>query len=423
MKFVLVGLLCFILSSDNYAQTGPYKFSQTDANIAQRFFHIVDNSTVGVAQTVLGSAHVLVYLVMNPIRGERLPKYEIHKNGTGEVRQLVINEIPVGNADAYSLGLIQIGGDYQDHEGGHSVASATLGPLYLPTVGISYLFESYHNSFIETWADLEADPSQYMNTASGQVGIGSTVVNGVVKDVIVYKFNIEQRQVMDDDTIASDKIYQWINTKIIHPRVKDLSPDQMPTLIEFDLLKKTLNIVIDNISIYLNGDQQIRTSIKTEQRYLHIESNPALKKMHIKALDWKANYGIEYNLANKLHVSPRVGVGMSADAFSNGSKDYYNLQFKDKYTWTGSMNLAGSLEIKIFDYLTVKGQYQKEWYFNKNKTKTFSLQVGNTFRNPNAKFKAFQYVEVSGGYKAVDFRMPDQTLRWSEWNGTLGFRF
>ncbi len=39
------------------------------------------------------------------------------------------------------------------HEGGHSVQSAILGPLYFPSIGLSYLISGFYVDKMEVWAD------------------------------------------------------------------------------------------------------------------------------------------------------------------------------------------------------------------------------------------------------------------------------
>lgn len=420
MKYTLLALL---LPLSLWAQTGPYKWSQTKANLAQRIIHVIDNSTVGAVQTVLGASHVIVFAALKPISHKRFG-LSTHVGKENEVSQFVVDmNIPWFQGGSYSLGLFQVGGDYEKHEGGHSVASAALGPLYLPTVGLSYLVESHDSSFMEDWADLEADPELYLNTASGEVGLGRTVIDGTPTDILVYKFKIEQRQIIEDRKNASDKIFQWINTRIVKPLVSNPSQDKMPVLIEFDLLKKTLNFMVNNIHLYLDSDQEMRTSIQTEQRYLHIESDPVLQRIHMKALDWSAQYGLEYNLKDKLSVTPRVGLGLSQEAFSKTSRDFYEIQFKDSYTWTQSLSLLASLEIKVMDYATIKTQWKKEWNLSGMVNTTLSTQLGNEFRNPFKKRGAAQFIDVSGGYQYSKWDLPGQSFNWSQWNMTLGLRF
>lgn len=314
MKIIFLSIITLFLPfSFVWSQTGPYERSNK-ANLAQKIIHVLDNSTVSAIQTVLGAGHIVVFGILNPINDEDFG-LGIHTSDD-EVVQVIV-KTDAFKASAYSLGLFQVGDDAHDHEGGHSVASAALGPLYLPTVALSYLLEGHKSRVMERWADLP--PTEYLNTASVQVGLGTTEFQGQTANVIVMKFNIEQRQGQESLTLNSDKVFQWVNTTIVTPLLKNNYHSDLPLLVEFDLVKKRLNLIIDNVDIYLQGDQEIRNNLLTEQRYLQIESIPALRNVHIRALDWSTQYGLQYNLGDFMSITPRVGMGLSIGAFSNGS--------------------------------------------------------------------------------------------------------
>lgn len=419
MKYIILSLLVLSTSLSAWSQktaqgTGPYKESER-ANLAQKIIHLLDNSTIGAVQTVLGASHILVFGILNPIKGEDFG-LGIHNNEKSEVSQIIVDTDAI-NAGAYSLGLFQVGNYAVKHEGGHSVASATLGPLYLPMVGLSYLVEGYYNSLFETWADMEADPEGYMNTSSGQIGLGSTMFNGQRVNVVVMKFSIEQRQMQQYQNIHSDKIFEWANTKIVAPLIEHTGQDKMPFYIEFDLLKKNLNIVVDNLSVYLGADQKLRSVILTEQRYLHIENNQALKQVHFRALDWSAQYGLQYNLGKILTVTPRIGIGLSVGGVS-GTNTYL-----DNYTFNGSFSFIAGLDAKLLDYATLTGQYQREYYTNGVVRSTWSAELHNEHRDPFKKIGYIQYLEFGAGYKEDKWETPSGQASWSQWNATLGLRF
>lgn len=429
MKNLILATLSFCLIQSSFAQgTGPYK-RESKANVAQKIVHVVDNSTVGAVQTVIGATHVLVFAAMQPIPGAKeygiSPKMKPHNNRNSEVTQIRIDSDLPWFYGAYSLGLFQVNSSdgVEDHEGGHSVASAALGPLYLPTVAMSYLMESHGGSFFEEWADLEAEASPFMNTAQAQVGLGSTTINGKRRNVLVMKFAIEQRQVMGTDRVKTDKIFQWVNLNVLTPMVKKQSPDSYPTLVEFDLLSKRLNLVAENIDVYLGGDQSLRTDILMEQRYIHIENNPELKRFHMKALDWSVQYGVQYNLGKIVSVTPRVGVGASADIIQKGSGDFLKTQFQDKPIYTGSFSLTASLDVKVMDYANFKTEYKKEFYLNNDKVTTFSASVGNSIRDPFQDVGFIQYVDFSAGYKKKTYVTNTEVLKSNQWGVSVGLRF
>lgn len=416
MKHLFLSLLILTTSLSAWSQdgTGPYKKSEK-ANLAQKIVHILDNSTIGAVQTVLGASHILVFGILNPLNGKSFG-LSTHNNKKSEVSQIIV-ETDAINAGAYSLGIFQVGNYAVGHEGGHSVASAAIGPLYLPMIGLSYLLEGHSRSFFETWADMEADPEGYMNTSSGQIGLGSTMFKGERVNVVVMKFSIEQRQVQELNEVHSDKIFQWANTRIVAPLIEHTGQNEMPLYVEFDLLKKRLNLVVDNLSVYLGGDQKLRNVILTEQRYLHVENNQALKQVHIKALDWSAQYGLQYNLGKILTVTPRLGMGLSVGGMS-GTNTYL-----DNYTFNGSFSFIAGLDVKLFNYATVTGQYQKEWYTGGISKTTWNAGLHNELRDPFKKIGAIQYLDMGAGYKVEKWETPTGNTTWSQWNATLGLRF
>jgi hypothetical protein len=417
MKHAVLSLMILGMTSmQAWSQTaeGPYGEAK-NANLAQKIVHVLDNSTVGAIQTVLGASHILVFGILNPIRGKKFG-VDTYNSKKSEISQLVVKTNAI-NAGAYSLGLFQVGDAHHDHEAGHSVASAALGPLYLPMVGLSYMIEGHWDSFFEAWADMEGDPEGYLNTTSAQIGLGRTEFNGEQADVVVMKFKIEQRQVQREENVESDKVLQWVNTKVIVPMLRKQGGDEKPFLVEVDLLRKRLNLVVDNIDIYLIGDQGLKINILTEQRYLSIENNPVLNRIHVKALDWSTQIGLQYNLSNKLFITPRLGVGLGAGGFSQGGSLF------GKYDLAASISVLASLEINIMKYATISGQAQREWFTNGMSKTTYTGQVHNEFRDPFKKIGFIQYLDFSAGHKTETWQTPTFESRWSQWNTTLGLRF
>ena len=423
-KFIFVASVSLSLSSYAQQGTGPYK-RESKANIAQKIIHVVDNSTVGAVQTVIGAGHVLVFAAMRPFTKDTyfevspaMKAYSANKATGNEVSQIRIDSsLPWFNG-AYSLGLFQVNPeDYvEDHEGGHSVQSAALGPLYLPTIGLSYLMESHSGSFMESWADLEAEAAPFMNTANAKVGIGSTSINGVKTNVVIFDFSIEQRQVMGDEDLKTDKMLNWVNTKIVKPLTSKNSPSAQPTLIEFDLVTKRLNVVVNNVNLYLGENQSVKLDILAEQRYVHIEREPELNRLHIKALDWATQYGFQYNLGNVLKVTPRLGVGLSADMIKND-------QAINKYAYTASASLIGSTEVKVFDYVDIKGQYKRTYYLNGDRQTTMSASVGNSIRDPFGEFGFGQYLNFSAGVQDRKYTVQNKDYNSKFWNVSVGLKF
>lgn len=430
MKYVFLFLLVSLLSFQSYAQdgqgTGPYK-RESKANLAQRIIHVLDNATVGGVQTVLGAGHILVFGILNPIIKKKFA-LSTHHNSKSEVDQIIVemDNLYSGN---YSLGLFQIG-DYKgnfNHEGGHSVASAALGPVYLPMVAFSYLAERgrSNNGIMEIWADMEANPSPYLNTMSAQVGLGGAVLDGEHVPVVVFKFALEQRQLQSSkDVIETDKIFSWINTKVVVPfLIKDTPLAESPVLVEFDLLRKKLNLIIDNIPVYLEADQSLRHSIQTEQVYGHIENNPSLKRIHIRALEWSFKYGLQYNLGNTLQVTPRVGLGLGLGAMSEVGNDYRNFSFQDKYRPVFNFKFNVGIDIKFKEYATLTGEYEREYFTNGLVRSTWNAQLHNDLRNPFNKIGFIQYFDWGTGFRSDTYELNGQKNQYDQWNAVLGVRF
>lgn len=114
---------------------------------------IISNLTWGLVNTVIGVGAIIIMtpfqFVMDlntPFKCIKKPYVELSENGL----QLSVRICPL-SATGASLGLINIGNS-DFHEGGHSVQSALLGPLYLPAVLASYMIQGHSDSSLEIWA-------------------------------------------------------------------------------------------------------------------------------------------------------------------------------------------------------------------------------------------------------------------------------
>lgn len=330
MKYLIVLMVCLM----------PFNsFASSKSNSAKKIIHLVDNATVGAIQTVIGATHIVWYMIFD----KNGPEIEIHNDEKSEVMQIGIENPPPFFSGAYSLGLFQVGGYAHDHEGGHSVASATLGPLYLPTVGLSYLAEGPFNAFVEGWADLEAHGEGYEVINDFSVSPGSIQVDGESYDVIAFKYSLNEEQKTRGYGLESEKVYKWFNTNIMIPIVNKNADIESVPVVEFDLLKKELNLIVDNIYLYLGGDQELRWQIKTSQEYLSYDKNSILDIVRTKAASWQASYGLIYNLNDSVKFDANVGVGMAYESvkfnsvdkeesgFSVGTKVDFNLSFEENY--------------------------------------------------------------------------------------------
>lgn len=141
------------------------------------------------------------------------------------------------------------------------------------------------------------------------------------------------------------KKYQWLNANVILPLMQENGSLEDSAIFEIDLLKKETNLVIDNIALYLQGDQELRWQIKTEQLYLHFENNPLLGLANKKALSWQASYGLVYNLGENLKVEVNGGVNSS----TSYDKSFSGITYQKKRPFS-SLGEHSRLEVGMGSY-------------------------------------------------------------------------
>jgi hypothetical protein len=419
-------LACFVFTQIAWAQTGPYART-SHAHFGQKLVTLIDNSTVGAIQTTIGAAHIIMFAILNPINGRGFVKLDMHNNKTSEASQIVIdNKIPWFSG-AYSLGLFQVGGAHQDHEGGHAIQSAALGPLYLPAIGLSYMLEGYQNSLFEEWADLEMKAKEYGLTGDIKVGMGGIQRGHEKLNVLVIQASLDQTQYQTTrrNDLVVHKSLHWLNSTIMAPLVTQMNPSgEQPLLIEIDLLKKNINVIANNQELYLGADQSLRTVIQTEQKYLHLGHHQLLNQAHFQILSWSTEFGFQYNLANKLKVTPKAGVKASLDFF--GEKPLYkDFLISNNYQFSPSVGVNYGVEIELFEYLKWENEWAVNWYTNGNKHQSFYTGISNEFRNPMKKIGFIQYVEIDAGYQRekMSFGNSGAQINMSHWRFGIGLRF
>ncbi len=237
-----------------HAEDNPFRRRPSRSAIARKIIHFIDNASVGLIQTIIGAGHV-TYVAIS--RGR--DAIEIHSPEDSEIFQIRGVDTPYNGA-AYSMGLFQIGNFAEDHEGGHTVASATLGPLYLPTVALSYLIQSHSSSFIEDWADLEADAAQddpFYFTSQVEVGYGILNHANQTHDVLTIRISLDEHQDADSHDQTLYKAYHWLQTKLSIPLSNRFSDrqDTLPVYAEIDLLEKTVILTDEVFSNRRHGFQ------------------------------------------------------------------------------------------------------------------------------------------------------------------------
>lgn len=123
---------------------------------------IIGNLTWGLANTLIGAGVVLVTMAVSPFsQYVDFPTFAIAASGM-QIYVDVTGMSPFGGK--MSLGLFELdnGSGYyfaSEHEAGHAIQSAILGPLYLPTVLITYALTGVHHGPMEQLADLAAEAS------------------------------------------------------------------------------------------------------------------------------------------------------------------------------------------------------------------------------------------------------------------------
>lgn len=349
-KVLFLSLFLVVASSTNLFANDGFMRTKKGKNVfvGQKIIHLIDNATVGAIQSVIGASHIVWYLIF-----DEGPDFAWHNNSESEVVQIEMQNRPPFFNGAYSLGLFQVGGYAKAHEGGHSVQSATLGPMYLPTIGMSYLMEGHGGSFMERWADMEASPEGYDILKNIEFGTGTIINNDQRYDVVTIHLSLDQVLHSESNSLDIKKSYQWLNTKVILPLVEKQDDLSKTAIFEIDLLKKETNVVVDNIALYLSGDQELKWQIKTSQQYLHYEQNPLLGLVHKKALSWEVNYGLRYNFGKNLELELNGGVNAGLEGIELSDDDSRNEHSGLSYGWQYDVS------IKLYKKLKLKHSYQK----------------------------------------------------------------
>ena len=86
-----------------------------------------------------------------------------------------------------------------------------------------------------------------------EVGVVQVDADGKKMNAVVFQYSLNQEQHVNSIVVLeSHKVYQWFNTNVLVPLSKSKNQDiETIPVVEFDLLKKEVNLVMDNIAIYL----------------------------------------------------------------------------------------------------------------------------------------------------------------------------
>lgn len=269
--------------------------------------------------------------------------------------------------------------------------------MYLPAVALSYLFEGHDNSIFEEWADLEVKANEYSLTGDVQVGYAMINQGGVKRNALVFKTSIDHTQLNENSRIKSHKTLNWLNTTILKPMVNNMNHGQNdPVLFEVDLLRKKIDVVADNLDIYLGGDSELKTIIKTDQRYLSLSRNVIQERVHLKISELSFEFGFEYNLNDMFKVTPHVGVQGSLGYWTKegAANDFLR---DEKFDFTANAGIKAGIDIEILEYVTWENEWAKQWYLNGIIHQTLYSGVSNERRNPNKDFGFIESIEFNAG--------------------------
>ena len=234
--------------------------------------------------------------------------------------------------------------------------------------------------------------------------------DGQKRNALVFKASIDQTQYNDHHRygIESHKIISWVNTTIMKPLVDRMNNGvEPPVLFEVDLVRKKLDVIADNLNIYLGGDSELRTVIKTDQRYLSLSRDVLQERVHLKLMDWSAEFGFEYNLEDIVKITPHAGVTASAGFWTDKGASRNFLQ-DEKFDFTANAGLKAGLDIEVLDYVTWENEWAKNWYLNGMVHKSFYSGVSNERRNPNKDFGFIHSIELSAGLMNETLQVPTE---------------
>lgn len=153
---------CNKMESDREALMGEFKnvtFLYTPGSkyfLLTKILAFIGNLTWGLANTLIGAGIVLATMAVSPFTPYvDFPTFALSSSGM----QIYVDVTGMGPLPGkLSMGLFELdnglGYSYaSEHEGGHAIQSAILGPLYLPTVLITYLISGFDQGLMEDLAD------------------------------------------------------------------------------------------------------------------------------------------------------------------------------------------------------------------------------------------------------------------------------
>jgi hypothetical protein len=120
---------------------------------------IIGNLTWGLANTIIGAGIVLATMAVSPFTPYvDFPTFALSSSGM-QIYVDVTGMSPLPGKMSMGLFELDNGTGYHfasEHEAGHAIQSAILGPLYLPTVLITYLISGFDQGLMEDLAETAA---------------------------------------------------------------------------------------------------------------------------------------------------------------------------------------------------------------------------------------------------------------------------
>ncbi len=405
----------------NHQQYGPFNNNTGTGNLAQKIIHLTDNATLGAVQSTLSMLHIpysfIDISVIGDHSGKRKLKFDSYNSPNSEIVQFILKGNPI-NASAYSLGLGQVtpeGAEHiEDHEAGHSVASATLGPLYLPVVFITYAGHNWHGGFVEDWADMEANPKDYSLTQSVRGGFAKINIDGQDKTVLVLNYALIQTQQQSFagqySGLDSLKIYNWLKTDIrLSIGEKDDDCDCEQGIFEhgsISILEKDFELVVSD-DLVTEGLWNLL--IQTTQDYGRLSYTEG-KGVEFIPMRWSGNIGAEYNPVPGLKLQASTGPIIGS------------LVNKDNFSLMGGFSFKTGIDYK--DYIRLQNTTDMEFYSNGNSILRTSTDLTNRFRDPRRDMGVLHSIDFGLTHKYQELELDNgQRVQENYFGFGVGGRF
>lgn len=374
---LLILMISFLPGARADEAKGPFRRT-SDVTLHRTVRTWLDHFTVGGVNTVIGGGNVLIALIARAVTGEGI-RMSVSDSNHGQ--QVLVKGGSLNWGFDYSLGLFNNGAHAiaAKHEAGHSQQSSTVGPIYLPLVGLDYLIEGNRSgNFVETWANIEARVyDDHSITFPVQVGTGVLDVGGKTVPYLLIRASIDER--VDDERRGTrlQKIHEWLRTEITVPAAREGYEEsgEIPVGFEIDLLRKT---VWAGTHIVSNRLHALDFEVHTRQNYGRAIHTPMLNILHYNALRWASELGLTYEYDDIVRVALSAGGGLSGDGFVATADGSLFDEGEHGFHLGGSVN--GSLRVTILEYLTIYGAIEQYWLVNYFKRASIEAGITNSFR-------------------------------------------